>query len=302
MRKGLTLTIVFEAESANYGEGIGNITALKKMSRSDGNMYTYISRQALRYNIVQQMGIDNTPVSLQGSGDKGVVQFSPEAEIDKYPEIDLFGYMKTKSKSDEDTGGAATRNAVARLSNAISLEPYNSDLDFLTNMGLAARGTLDGKKINNNIAQSEIHHSFYSYTISVDLDRIGEDKSINGGVISLPNSEKASRVINLLEALQFLYRDIKGRRENLSPVFIIGGVFDRKSPYYEGRCKIKKGAMDCSGLKAVRESCDDTKLNTLVGLLSGSFSNCSEIEKEMSTDTVEFLFKTIKGKVMDYYA
>ena len=48
MKKGLTMTMIFEAESGNYGEGIGNITALKKMSRSDGNMYTYISRQAMR--------------------------------------------------------------------------------------------------------------------------------------------------------------------------------------------------------------------------------------------------------------
>ena len=96
MKKGLTITMIFEAESANYGEGIGNITTLKKMSRSDGNMYTYISRQAMRYNIVQQMDCDNTPVS----GDKGTVQFDPAATITDYPEIDMFGYMKTRAKSE----------------------------------------------------------------------------------------------------------------------------------------------------------------------------------------------------------
>ena len=31
--KGLTITMIFLAESANYGEGIGNITTLKKMTR-----------------------------------------------------------------------------------------------------------------------------------------------------------------------------------------------------------------------------------------------------------------------------
>lgn len=30
-RDGLTFTMVFLAESANYGEGIGNITTLKKI-------------------------------------------------------------------------------------------------------------------------------------------------------------------------------------------------------------------------------------------------------------------------------
>ena len=34
-RDGLTFTMVFLAESANYGEGIGNITTLKKMTRGD---------------------------------------------------------------------------------------------------------------------------------------------------------------------------------------------------------------------------------------------------------------------------
>ncbi len=32
-RHGLTATMVFLAESANYGEGVGNISTLKKMSR-----------------------------------------------------------------------------------------------------------------------------------------------------------------------------------------------------------------------------------------------------------------------------
>lgn len=32
-KKGLTLSIVFKAQSLNYGEGIGNISELKKLSR-----------------------------------------------------------------------------------------------------------------------------------------------------------------------------------------------------------------------------------------------------------------------------
>ena len=92
--KGLTMSIIFEAESANYGETIGNVASLKKFSRGKGDQYTYISRQALRYNIVNQMGIDNTAVDV----DKSVIQFAPDATIDKYPEIDLFGYMKTSKE------------------------------------------------------------------------------------------------------------------------------------------------------------------------------------------------------------
>ena len=61
-REGLTFTVIFLAESANYGEGIGNISSLKKMTRGNYEEYSYISRQALRYNMVQQAKWDTTPV------------------------------------------------------------------------------------------------------------------------------------------------------------------------------------------------------------------------------------------------
>ena len=51
--KGLTITAIFEAESANYGESIGNVASLKKVARNNGEQYSYISRQAIRYNIIK---------------------------------------------------------------------------------------------------------------------------------------------------------------------------------------------------------------------------------------------------------
>jgi CRISPR-associated protein Cst2 len=285
MKKGLTLSMIFEASSANYGEGIGNISVLKKMSRGDGNMYSYISRQAMRYNIVQQLGWDNTPVA-----DNGVVQFDPKATIAGYPEIDLFGYMKTNAKTENDSGGANTRSAVCRLSNAISLEPYNSDIDYLTNMALAKRGNF-----KNAIAQSEIHTSFYTYTIAVDLDRVGID---NG--IEVDKAERCKRVSSLLDAIQFLYRDIKGRRENLSPVFSIGGVYERKNPYFEGRIALGKGKLDVKKIASVVNSCDDTKSNTVVGYLGGSFINDIEIA-ELHPLEINALFDAVKKEVGSFY-
>ena len=70
------------------------------MTRGDFQQYSYISRQAMRYNIVKQLKWDNTPVD----GKSGVVQFAPSATIEDYPEIDLFGYMKTTSKADDKKG------------------------------------------------------------------------------------------------------------------------------------------------------------------------------------------------------
>ena len=55
-KMGLTATIVFQASSANYGESWGNVASIKKLTRGDGQQYSYISRQAIRYDIVQQLG------------------------------------------------------------------------------------------------------------------------------------------------------------------------------------------------------------------------------------------------------
>jgi len=282
--KGLTVTAAFIANSANYGEGFGNITTLKKLTNG-GNSYSYISRQALRYNIVEQLKCDNTPVVAIGSGDKKVLQFSPDATIKDYPEIDLFGYMKTNGKGSET--GATTRNAVVRLSNAISLEEYNGDLDFLTNAGLAKR--VDG---SNSIAQSEIHKALYAYTITIDLDRIGVD-----GEIDLPEEEKKKRVKELLKTIEFLYRDIKGRRENLAPIFTIGGIYDRKNPFFENRIKINKNKIETKILKDIIESDENIRNNTKVGFVEGIFQNNDEIKENLNAMKVSEFFNEIIKEV-----
>ena len=278
-RNGLTMTIIFQAESANFGEGIGNLTVLKKYSRGDKNQYTYISRQALRYNIIQQLGYDNTPIS----NESGVVQFAADASIDKYPEVDLFGYMKTVSKKDNSAGKSSTRSAVVRLSNAVSLEPFNSDLDFLTNMGLAKREGYD-----NAIAQSEIHRSLYAYTITIDLDRVGED-----GDISLSPDEKINRIEALLKTVMFLYRDIKGRRENLSPLFVIGGVYSKKNPFFSNAINVSNGKLNINSIKSVLNMIQEEKEFVKIGLVNGIFDNETDIINELDAKDVGEVFNEI---------
>ena len=287
--KGLTMTFVFEAESANYGEGIGNVTSLKKLSRDSGRAYTYISRQALRYNIINQMGCDNTPLDLY----KDVIQFAPDATIKDYPEIDLFGYMKTIKPT-------RTRPAVTRLSNAIALETFNADLDFLTNKNLLDRYNEDvsKKKNGSNISQSEIHKSYYSYTITIDLDKVGIDKNDK---IEIENSEKAERVKKLLDAVKFLYRDIKGRRENLSPIFAIGGVYSIKNPFFENRIKCYNNTINIEAIKSVLNLDKEISDNTNVGLINGIFRNNDELINELNAIDMSELFDKIKGEVDAYY-
>lgn len=278
--KGLTLTMVFEAESANYGEGVGNVSTLKKLSRDKGDQYTYISRQAIRYNIIEQLGEKIADVSK----DKTVIQFSPNTTIKDYPELDFFGYLKTDKEIKK-------RSAKVRLSNAVSTETFKGDLDFLTNKGLADR--IDS---NMNIAQAEIHKSYYVYTITADLEKIGIDENDK---IELDNNEKCRRIQKLLDTVAFLYRDIRGRRENLSPLFAVGGVYDIKNPIFENLVSVKENKVSVE--KIEKGIFDFMKADTYCGFIEGKFDNDKEIKEKLNGLSMPEFFNILKKKVSDYY-
>ncbi len=294
-KKGLSITLIFKAQSLNYGEGIGNISELKKLTRGDGSIYTFASRQAIRYDIVR-LGNKMFNWNLEVVDAKeGTVQFKKELTIRDSEEMDLFGYFKTiKGK------GADTRSAIVRLSNAISLEDYKSDMEFLTNKGLADRIPKHPDPVN-----IEQHLSYYTYTITIDLEKIGIDNEIE-----LTNEEKAKRVNQLLDIVKVLNRDIRGREENLSPVFVIGGIYNINSPFYLGRIKLngKNGefSIDTEMLKDTatlttgeNSIFEDTK----VGILKNTFKNENEIEEIFKDKTVniEEYFKDLKEEITKYY-
>lgn len=294
-KKGLTFTAIFLAESANYGEGIGNVATLKKISRNRGEQYTYISRQAIRYNIVEQLDENKANVKAEGSGDKKVVQFSAETTIKDYPELDFFGYMKTV-KGDN----SKNRSAIVRLSNAVSLETFKGDLEFLTNKGLVDR--IDrNEKVFPNIAQAEIHKSYYKYTVTIDLDKIGIDELDE---IEIEKEEKARRVNKLLDTISLLYRDIRGRREDLKPLFIIGGVYDIKNPFFENVVDVRNNKILVE--KLTSGIYDFIENDTAAGIVKEQFENDTELETELAKKNIKVLnvpefFKQLKNKIDEYY-
>lgn len=289
---GLTISVIFRANSLNYGEGTANISELKKFHRGSGDVYTFASRQSLRYDIVRlgnkfyNWNLDVVDKS------QGVVQFRADCTIEDSVEMDLFGYMKTKAKE-----GATKRSAVVRLSHGISLEPYRSDLEFLNNMGLAAR-------INENpdLATLEQHMSFYTYTVTIDLSRVGVDQGIE-----LPNEERAKRVNQLLEIIKLLNREIKGRQENLAPLFVIGGIYPIPNPFFLGRIALVEGARDQLNIEILKDSVKTTVFDqeisqfTRIGYVSGIFKNENEFSEIAETMSVDEFFKALQQDVSEYY-
>jgi CRISPR-associated protein Cst2 len=305
MSRGLTLSIIFQSQSLNYGEGTGNISELKKLSRDHGVSYTYASRQALRYDIVR-LGMENfawTPpdLMLAGEGTKKTVQFAPEATIENSPEIDLFGYFKT------ERGEASTsRSAIVRLNPAISMEPFLSDMEFLSNKGLSDRMSVaSGKDVHPNLAQFEQHLSFYSYTLAVDLDEVGVD-----GDVSISKEERINRVTQLLEIIKVLNRHIKGRIENLSPLFLIGGLYDIKNPFFMGRLKLAwRGATPIIKTEPIKDTLT-MKYNgksvgdsTYMGYVSGIWANEEEMKQlaVKKASDVETIFGELIKEVKEHY-
>jgi CRISPR-associated protein Cst2 len=139
----------------------------------------------------------------------------------------------------------------------------------------------------------------YAYTITIDLDKVGIDKDIE-----ISNAEKAERVVKLLETIEFLWRDIKGRRENMNPVFAVGGIYERKNPYFEDRLKIKneKLELDVDLINSIINSCSDTKENTITGSLGGIFTNDEYIKERLNPVSVNEMFTKLTEKVRAYYA
>lgn len=291
--KGLTFSVIFRANSLNYGEGTANISELKKFHRGNGEVYTFASRQSLRYDIVRlgnQFFDWNLNVVDKA---QGVVQFKPDASIEDSVEMDLFGYMKTKAKA-----GATKRSAVVRLSHAISLEPYRSDLEFLNNMGLATRINEDA-----NLATLEQHTSYYTYTVTIDLSRVGVD-----GEIELPKEEKAKRVKQFLETTKFLNREIRGRQENLAPLFIIGGVYPIPNPFFQGRVKLEQGNSDNIQIAPLIDTIntsvfgEDLKEFTQIGYVNGTFNNEDDLYKvKEEILSVEEFYSNLAKQVEEYF-
>ena len=307
MARGLTFTAIFKAMSLNYGESLGNISELKKINSGD-NTYTYMSRQAIRYelykSLTEQFEMDNSKaVPLDKS--KGVTQFKPEVNIKDYAEADLFGYMKTVKG-----GKSATRSAVVRTTPAVALEPFLNDIEFGTNKNFA-----DRIKEDPDIFQFEHQSSLYSYTMTIDLERIGKDDNDN---VEIKPMDKYERVALVLDAVQVLNREIKGRTENLNPLFAIGGVYDLKNPFFLNRIRtewdknLKTYIINTSLLKSVFDlEFSSNKKNfkvadqTQVGFVSGFWGNENELSSIVNNNkegkTMTNFFTTIKREVKKHY-
>jgi len=182
MGKFIVMDIVFYAGSLNYDQGSGNYQELKKITKWDGKQYTFVSRYALRYSLLEtarKLGsweiAEGDKLTPEGKGDQKVIQPAEKllfnGKILKYPEFDLFGYLITSTTPQN------FREAPVKISHAISMTPFNYDAFFNANLGLANRLRKIKGDMSPNPFTSEEHMTYYQYSLVADLDRIGQIES-----------------------------------------------------------------------------------------------------------------------------
>lgn len=195
----LVLDIVFEGQSLNYDQGIGNVQLLKKI-HYNGETYTLVSRYALRYSLLEtgqnlwkwKLADRNVWVEVGKGEDKKVLQPRSDllCNLLDYVDLNLFGFLltgesdkKEKNKKNENESEnkksgkgsiSIARPAPVKISHAISLEPYKFDSHFNVNLGVAKRAGRLGDV--QNIFQLEEHRSLYKYTVAVDLAALGKQE------------------------------------------------------------------------------------------------------------------------------
>jgi len=293
--KSLTITAVANMTS-NYSEGLGNIASVQKVFRN-GKVFTIRSRESLKNAIMVQSGMyDDLQTEVDGATQK-LVNKTLNASNCRALE---GGYMSTK-------GTTNIRKSSFYLTDAISCESFVNETRFHNNLYLA-NNYADKSKINLQEKakeaglmpyQYEYDKSLKVYSMTIDLEMIGKDDNFKDEekYNEADNKEKAYRVKSLLDAVESLSLTVKGNLDNAEPVFIVGGLSNRKTHYFENVVKIEDDKLVIN---------EDLKIKVeqgySVGLLeSRVFKNEDEIKKELNTLSVAELFKDLKNQVEEYY-
>jgi CRISPR-associated regulatory protein, DevR family len=232
----------------------------------------------------------------------------------EYQEFDLFGGLFTKDLFDvplNERADGIKRSSPVKITYAFSISKFQGDMDFMNNIDAFNRYIKHIKPEESDrqqaIPQSEQHTTHYYYTIAIDLDRIGVWETENRTEEVIQAEEKAKRVKDLLDIIRTLSRQIRGRYENLSPIFVIGGIYKVKNPFFMGCIGATETEdrkllldvnrlLDCKGIIPEEE-----RDNTLCGLLSGFFANEQEIREKLNCKSVGEVFEELKKKVGEIY-
>ena len=289
-KNSLTLTVVANMTS-NYSESLGNIASVQKVFKNR-KIYSMRSRESLKNAIMVQSGMyDDLETSLDGAAQKKV---SEELNASNCRALE-GGYMNTQ-------GTTYVRKSSFYLTDAVAAEHFVNETRFHNNLYLATNYAKEqGISVQSNGGsaglmpyQYEYDKSLKIYSRTIDLEMIGKDENFHEEADA---KEKAERVIALLDAVENLSLVVRGNLDNAEPVFVVGGLSERKTHYFENVVHVEEEKLILS---------EDLKIKLekgfQAGLLRGNLlQNEEEIEKELAPVSVPVFFENLRKQVLDYY-
>lgn len=294
-KKALTLTVVANMTS-NYSEGLGNIASVQKIFKNR-KVYTIRSRESLKNAIMVQSGMyDDLQTEVDGATQK-MANENLNASNCRALE---GGYMSTK-------GTTYIRKSSFYLTDAISCESFVNETRFHNNLYLA-NNAAKSKNINLQEKageaglmpyQYEYDKSFKIYSITIDLEMIGKDENFKQeeGYKEADNKEKADRINSILDAVENLSLTVKGNLDNSEPIFIVGGLSDKKTHYFENVVKVEEDKLIIS-----EDLKNKIEKGYHVGLLEGkALKNENEINAELNPISITKFFDNVRNEVKTYF-
>lgn len=289
--KALTLTVISNMTS-NYGEGLGNIGSVQKVYRN-GKSYAIRSRESLKNAIMVQSGMyDDLRVDVYKKVNQKNVSDEQNASNVRALE---GGYMNTG-------GNTKIRKSSFYLTDAVSFQPFINDTRFHNNLYLAQTyAKQNNLSIQDNPEktglmpyQYEFDKSLKKYSLTIDLDKVGVDENY---CAEAAEAEKTIRVNALLSAVMTLNLVVRGNLDNAEPIFIVGGIGEYKTHYFDNVI-----SLDSEELKISRDLLDKLQEGYAAALLEGgSFANEKEIKEKLNTISMKRFFDQLRLEVKKYY-
>lgn len=253
----ITLTVLTESPIAlSNDQGFGNYTPIKKFFYKDGihamtsvATFTYELRKCLFENFGWKL--NDLTIKSSNSYFNNV-----EDLTEKNLEADVFGFLLPSE--------GVSKTSPLRVIPFVSAATYNGETQLITNRGFLnldlERNRFDEKgevipdeevPATQALANEEVFGDYYTYTLTIELDRIGvseiakraeaETAKSKKGLYHyvspserkyMPDELRIQAVQDILNALTILTRDIKHQRVLLKPLAVFGGAFDKVIPYF----------------------------------------------------------------------
>lgn len=292
MKKKVVTVTVAAHMTSNYSEGLGNIASVQKVF-CKGKVYSMRSRESLKNAVMVQSGMyDDLQTQVDGATQKLV---NTECNAANTRALE-GGYMSTK-------GTTYVRKSSVYLTDAISCDEFINETRFHNNLFLAnnyaAANDINLQEKAGDAGlmpyQYEYDKSLKVYSMTIDLDMVGRDENFECEEAS--PAEKAQRVNAMLSAVENLSLTVKGNLDNAEPVFIVGGLSERKTHYFENVVRVTKNKLQLS---------DDLKYKLQqgfsAGLLQGmNLENEQEIMDQLHPVSIPEFFDNLREQVNEYY-